>query len=158
MTTARCVRAGQTASLFRFTALCLRRDRKARCNKMAKFCSEPSCPGIAVTGRFCEKHKTDNYERRRDAARSLYDRWYGLAAWCGPYGSRGYHLRHFPMCENDSCGKPATDVHHIDDSWKQTGDWRAFIDQNNLQSLCHEHHSEITMKRNQERGLICKSQ
>jgi hypothetical protein len=109
---------------------------------------EPGCPGIAKTGKFCDAHKADNYIKRRNAARPERDSWYDLAAWRGPYGARGYKLRHDPMCEIDGCGKSATDVHHIDDSWKQTGDFRLFIDQKNLQSLCHEHHSAITMKEN----------
>src|SRR5208282_6353417 len=100
-----------------------------RCRPVANFCAEPWCPCIAKTGRFCEKHVADNYLKRRDAARPERDRWYGLAAWCGPYGARGYKLRHFPMCEIDGCNRPATDVHHRDDSWKERGDWRAFIDQ-----------------------------
>jgi len=124
---------------------------------MSAFCHEPGCPGIAVTGKFCDRHKADNYLKRRNAARPEKDAWYSLAAW------RVYvkptKLRHDPICQDESgCNRPATDVHHIDDSWKTSGDWRLFIDQNNLKSLCHEHHSEITMRRNQERGLICKNQ
>jgi hypothetical protein len=92
------------------------------------------------------KHATDNYMTRRYAARPERDLWYSLAAWRGPYGARGYHLRHFPICEQVGCNKVATDVHHIDSSWKATGNFREFINQENLMSLCHEHHSEITMK------------
>jgi hypothetical protein len=121
---------------------------------MSAFCAEPGCPGIAATGRFCPSHIADNYQRRKNAARPEYDSYYGRGAWRGPYGARGYKLRHDPICQRPGCTKPATDVHHIDDSWKQTGDFRAFIDQNNLESLC-QHHSEETMKRNQERGLLC---
>ena len=122
---------------------------------MANFCAEPGCPGITATGRFCPLHVADNYQRRKNAARPEYDSYYNRGGWRGPYGARGYKLRNTPICQRTGCTRPATDVHHIDDSWKQTGDWRLFIDQNNLEALCHEHHSEETMKRNQERGLLC---
>jgi hypothetical protein len=122
---------------------------------VANFCAEPACNGIAQTGKFCPAHVADNYLKRKNAARPARDDWYGRAAWRGPYGARGYKLRNTPICEKPGCNKPATDVHHKDDSWKTTGNWRLFIDQNNLEALCHEHHSEETMKRNQERGLLC---
>ena len=49
--------------------------------------------------------------------------------------------------------KSLTDVHHIDGSWKEKSDWVLFIGgvgtlENptpNLMSLCHFHHSQITM-------------
>jgi hypothetical protein len=124
---------------------------------VAKFCAEPGCVDIAKTGKFCSAHLTDNYLRRKNAARPANDSYYGRGAWRGPYGARPYKLRNTPICEAEGCNEPATEVHHIDDSWKQTGDFRMFIDQSNLQALCQKHHSEITMKRNQERGLLCRT-
>ena len=111
---------------------------------MGKFCAGPGCTAITQTGRFCEKCRVDN-AKRQAAARPELDIWYNRAAWRGPYGVRGYKLRSFPMCETEGCGKWATDVHHIDSSWK-SGDWRLFISQENLKSLCHECHSSITLK------------
>jgi hypothetical protein len=115
---------------------------------MSAFCAENGCVGIALTGKFCDEHKTNNYIQRRNAARPELDSWYDRAAWRGPYGARGYKLRHDPICEAVGCRKPATDVHHRDGSWKTTGNWRLFIDQNNLVSLCHECHSSITFEEN----------
>lgn len=113
---------------------------------MSNFCSEPGCVELAAT-KFCAKHIADNYQKRRNAARPKRDSWYSLAAWRGPYGARGYKLRNSPMCEDESgCTKQAEEVHHKDDSWKTTGEFRLFIDQNNLQSLCKEHHSAKTLK------------
>jgi hypothetical protein len=112
---------------------------------MSRFCAGPGCTAITPSGRFCEKCRVVE-AKRQAAARPELDSWYSRAAWRGSYGARGYKLRNSPMCEIEGCGKWATDVHHKDSSWKSTGDWRSFIDQNNLQSLCHEHHSEITMK------------
>jgi hypothetical protein len=34
----------------------------------------------------------------------------------------------------------------MDGSWKISGDWRLFIDQENLEALCHQHHSAITIQ------------
>jgi len=115
------------------------------------FCSEPGCAGIAKTGKWCENHQKDNYERRRNAARPEFDKFYNRAAWAVV---RGYKLRHAPMCEFEGCSLPATDVHHVNDEWKEKGEWREFINQQNLQSLCHAHHSKITIARNRERGLV----
>jgi hypothetical protein len=120
---------------------------------VAEFCRQPGCMGIAQTGKFCELHKANNYQTAKNRFRK--EPWYGLAAWEGPYGVRLYKLRHFPICERAGCGKPSCDVHHKDDSWKRTRDWRKFIDQTNLEALCRQHHSEETMKRNRERGLLC---
>lgn len=108
------------------------------------FCAEPGCDGIATNSRWCEKHRASNYEKRRDQDRPERDSWYDRAAWKGPYGVRGYKLRTNPICE-DCMRKKATDVHHIDSSWKESGDWGLFIDQNNLMSLCHECHSRRTL-------------
>jgi len=115
---------------------------------MSAFCSEPGCFCITQTGRFCDKHKTDNYLRR--IIRPELDKWYCKRAWRDRV--RPMQLRREPICEHVEkdvrCAKPATDVHHKDGSWKTTGNWRLFIDSENLQSLCHEHHSKITMEEN----------
>ncbi len=121
------------------------------------FCAEAGCNGIAKAGKFCDAHKADNYEKRRNAARPKLDRWYSLAAWCGPYGVRGFKLRRFPICETPDCNAVAVEVHHKDSSWKETGDWNLFVggvDMENLVSLCHACHSRITIKENRKRGAL----
>jgi hypothetical protein len=131
---------------------------------VASFCAEPGCAGIARAGRFCDVHKTDNFEKRRNAARPENDSWYDRAAWRGPNGVRRFYLRRHPVCEwlledGTPCGKPSTDVHHRDSSWKTSGVWLLFmggLNMTNLQALCHEHHSSITMKENREGGSICR--
>ena len=102
---------------------------------MSSFCAEPGCPGIAQTGKWCPAHVGDNYQKRRAAARPGRDSWYDRAAWRGPYGVKKHKLRHDPMCEREGCRKPATDVHHKDDSWKETGDWSLFIGGVNMTNL-----------------------
>ena len=121
------------------------------------YCDQPGCSGLAKTGKFCPAHKENNYQRDRVAMRPDLDRWYKRAAWCGSYGVRGYKLRRDPMCEVTNCQELATDVHHKDDSWKETGDWSLFIggvNMSNLQSLCHGHHSKITLEANRKRGVL----
>ena len=110
-----------------------------------RFCGRAGCMTLVTNVRFCPVHVAA--ER---AARPANDRFYKTAAWAHV---RVYKLHRFPMCEFVGCDKPATDVHHRDDSWKQRGDWRAFIDQSGLEALCHQHHSAITMTRNNERIL-----
>jgi hypothetical protein len=59
----------------------------------------------------------------------------------------------------------AQDVHHIDGSWKEKSDWILFIGGRgtledptpNLMSLCHFHHSKITMEQIKD-GTACKNQ
>src|ERR1035441_353796 len=115
------------------------------------FCAQPSCSYIAINGRFCEHHKTDNYQKRADKARrqAATEKWYDKRVWRDRL--RPMKLRRNPVCEMADCNRPATDVHHVDDSWKETEDWRLFTTLENLQSLCHEHHSSITMNRNHVR-------
>lgn len=103
------------------------------------FCSE--CGGVAKNGPRCEKHKASGMR-----VRSPYDAWYNRAAW---KTLRAMKLRREPLCE--ICTRAvATDVHHTDPSWKQTGNWRKFITLELLQSLCHSCHSEITAKENHQ--------
>jgi len=117
-----------------------------------KFCDFTNCPNVAETGHFCAEHKdTPRVDARQ---RHPNDRFYGLAAWKGKYGVRRYKLLRNPICEfveqnGTQCTHKAQDVHHIDSSWKETGDFRLFmggIDMENLQSLCKPHHSAITMQ------------
>lgn len=46
---------------------------------MIRFCSQPSCTGLAVEGRFCSLHKTVNYQAAKNQQRR--EPWYSRAAW-----------------------------------------------------------------------------
>lgn len=48
-------------------------------------------------------------------------------------------LAEHPICQHPGCREPATDVHHIVDL-AQGGD----DSMENLQALCHSHHSKVT--------------
>jgi hypothetical protein len=108
-------------------------------SQQLRFCLRGGCTGIAVEGKYCAACVAAGVGKR---VRSDYDRWYNLAAW---KTLRLWKLRRFPLCEI-CLTKPSTDVHHTDDSWKKTGDWRLFMTLEKLMALCHECHSRITMK------------
>jgi 5-methylcytosine-specific restriction protein A len=115
---------------------------------VARFCNEPGCNNVAEHGAFCEPHTADNYRLRRqrlaDEHRSnpATRRWYGLKAW--------RQLRFWKLCQNPICEicerLAATDVHHTEGSWRDTGNWELFMTREKLQALCHECHSRVTAK------------
>ena len=113
-----------------------------------RFCCQGGCTGLAKNGRFCEKHKTNNDQANADRARNKQEtnKWYSKRVWRDRL--RPMKLRLNPICEIDGCNRVATDVHHIRDEWKRTKDWELFTTMENLKSLCHEHHSAITLKEN----------
>lgn len=104
-------------------------------------CAYPSCPAFAGNGeRYCKAHKArvgkDEQDRR------------GTSTQRG-YGSRWQRLRLLilardPVCRYPGCGQLSTDVDHIVPRSKGGTD-----EENNLQGLCHEHHS---LKTAQEDG------
>jgi hypothetical protein len=135
-----------------------------------QFCNEPNCPGIAQTGAYCAAHQDVATRTSLRAARHPNEKWYSHRAWRGVHGVRRYKLRRDPICEYVSmdgtkCTAHACDVHHIDGSWKEKGDWVLFIGGRgtfenptpNLMSLCKAHHSEITMQQIKD-GEACNAQ
>jgi hypothetical protein len=114
---------------------------------MARFCSEPGCKGVAKRGSFCPLHAQDNYRTRRERNREnpATRRWYGWTAW---KRLRIWKLNRNPLCEEPGCTKPATDIHHVDGTWRENGPgaWSLFMTRENLEALCHEHHSARTIK------------
>ena len=113
-----------------------------------RFCIASGCTRLARNSQRCELHKGLPDQQR---IRPQLDAWYDKAIWRKKL--RPMKLRRSPMCE--ICGTaPATDVHHIDGSWKITRDWRLFVDLDNMQSLCHPCHSRETMKENINQGVM----
>lgn len=56
--------------------------------------------------------------------------------------TRARYLRHHPTCEYpDGCKRAAEDVHHLDGKGPLGP---AGHDWDNLQALCHSHHSQVT--------------
>jgi len=104
-------------------------------------CAYPGCPALAEEGgRYCTAHKAQADKAERDRR--------GTSTQRG-YGSRWQRLRLLilardPVCRHPGCGQLSTDVDHIVPRSKGGTD-----EENNLQGLCHEHHS---LKTAQEDG------
>jgi len=81
------------------------------------------------------ERKGIEYERPRDNRPSAARRGYG-SRW---RKLRLMQLRRYPLCQWPGCNKPATDVDHIVPRASGGTD-----DADNLQSLCHAHHSVKT--------------
>jgi 5-methylcytosine-specific restriction protein A len=107
-------------------------------SKSLKPCSYPGCPNLTTGGR-CPLHRKP--DTRPTATERGYDaEWRRL---------RARHLRDNPYCvECAKFGKveKATEVDHI---IPHKGDDSLRLDPDNLQSLCHYHHSQKTGR---ERG------
>ena len=113
-------------------------------NGSRQLCAYPGCAAIVGGGkRYCERH------RMSEATRRTYDR--SDTPWHKMYYSKKWqvlrkaHLIKEPFCRE--CLKfglivEATDVDHIR---PHRGNWALFLDDGNLQSLCHRCHSRKTM-------------
>jgi 5-methylcytosine-specific restriction endonuclease McrA len=103
-----------------------------------KLCAHPSCPSPATyRGRCAEHARTTN----RDS-HSKNRRIYNSKRW--QMARRGV-LSEQPLCPgvfDESCGRIATDVHHIKDIDDGGDPWA----RTNLVALCHAHHSQITRR------------
>jgi 5-methylcytosine-specific restriction protein A len=102
-------------------------------------CIEPGCDELVDSGRCpsCEVvHRKARAQRRgpqRDTDLSADRTWRKV---------RGHYLKRHPNCERDGCSDPATDVHHKRDR----ADGGSHKD-DNLEALCHSHHSSTTATR-----------
>lgn len=96
-------------------------------------CLRVGCPEL-VAGGYCEAHGSAA-DPRESAARRGYGRaWERL---------RRIKLRQTPQCERPGCRELATDVHHRE-AVRRTG--RVLVAVEDLESLCHAHHSQITVR------------
>lgn len=110
--------------------------------KLKRPCAYPGCPALVSAGRFCERHKRQDYRvdnaRRGTAAQRGYDgRWQRV---------REMYLRQHPLCEVcEAEGRvtPATMVHHKQPI-KAGG--RA-LDIENLMAVCVMCHNKIHSKK-----------
>ena len=105
-----------------------------------RVCLIPACPYPAIRGGRCELHTK---ERERPPARPGA-KVYALKRW--KLTRQAYLLDH-PLCEHEGCGEIATDVHHRIDIVDGGDPWA----QENLQALCHSHHSKETNRRRKQR-------
>jgi 5-methylcytosine-specific restriction protein A len=86
---------------------------------------------------MCDAHRRDQRHRQDEARGSAGDRGYG-AAW---RVTRARILKRDPFCRAPGCHEPTTDVDHIIP--RRQGGTDA---DDNLQGLCHTHHSGKTAK------------
>jgi 5-methylcytosine-specific restriction protein A len=106
-----------------------------------KPCTTPGCPELVAHGK-CKAHaRATDHERPNSATRGYDATWRKL---------RAQVLIERPWCEQPGCYKPATDVHHITRRRDGGPDERT-----NLMSLCHQHHSAITLA--ETRGQVTNS-
>lgn len=96
-------------------------------------CAEPGCAEL-TTGAYCEKHARTKAHAPDERGGSTA-RGYGYA-W---QQKRAKFLKAYPWCMWPGCTRKATDVDHIIPRAQGGGD-----DWENLQALCHAHHSVKT--------------
>jgi len=101
-------------------------------------CNKPGCPTLTTT-RHCPAHTQQ--QRRVSDSRRPNSRARGYdAKW---EATRADHLTLEPWCQHPHCTRPATDVDHIDGLGPLGPRGH---DHDNLQSLCHPHHSAKTAR------------
>ena len=92
-------------------------------------CAEPGCHNLVAFGQGrCGAHQL----KRPGTTAYLTPRWRNLSAKV---------RRERPRCEYPGCGRPSTDVHHLDGLGL---DGPAAFERSNLMALCHGHHSTLT--------------
>ena len=104
-----------------------------------RVCLEPGCPILTDQSR-CEWHRKAK-RRQSDAKRPNSSARGYDAKW---RRTRANYKRSHPICEDESgCIEPATDVHHLDGLGPNGPRGH---DPENLRSLCHKHHSQVTAR------------
>lgn len=108
-------------------------------NKPLRPCKYPGC-SVLVPGGYCQAHRPKDRSQRSEESQAW--RWmYGTETW---RQLRAGQLLREPWCRECAARgirQRATDVDHIA---AHRGDWAAFTDPTNLQSLCHSCHSRKT--------------
>ena len=102
--------------------------------RASAICKRPGCPFTATQRGYCASHAgavLPAQPRPSAASQGYGAKWRAL---------RARYLKLHPMCEWAGCAELATDVDHIvpkaqggPDAWE------------NLQALCHSHHSRKTV-------------
>lgn len=113
-------------------------------SKPLRPCRHPGCAELTSDG-YCPAHKPKRTERKDSAE---WHWMYGTGVWKDDL--RPNHLLKEPFCRE--CTKlghrrRATVVDHIK---PHRGVWTCFIDPDNLQSLCKNHHDQKTAREQAE--------
>lgn len=105
-------------------------------------CAEPGCSELCA-GTYCAQHERPTKRvrgvdvRPGSTARGYDYKW---------QKTRAAFLKAYPWCMWPGCTRKATDVDHITPRAQGGGD-----DWENLQALCHEHHSVKTARHDRKR-------
>ena len=118
-------------------------------SKPLRPCLHPGCTTLVRSG-YCDKHRPPE-STRRSAKSQSYRRWYSLRIWTDEL--RPQQLAREPFCRD--CARRglrvyATDVDHV---VPHDGDWSKFVDETNLQSLCHSCHSAKTIAESRAKAV-----
>lgn len=111
-------------------------------SKPMRPCRHPGCTVLVPHG-YCPAHtRAKPVRESRSAESRSYHSWYSRKVWRERL--RPEQLTRQPfcvVCSRFGVRTRATDVDHIE---PHDGDWKKFIDPENLQSLCRFHHSAKT--------------
>jgi len=121
--------------------------------RLPQRCREAGCPErtTARNGR-CELHQSATSRRPSLPGKDVWGKWYHQAIWSKIKAAfRSKYPERAVVCqwrdeEGTQCTHLATDIDHI---VPHRGNWFLFIggtDYENLQGLCHEHHSIKTAR------------
>ncbi len=102
-------------------------------------CAEDGCGELVTRGR-CPKHEREHKDKRNLRYRRTDTHVERTETHWRMIRAR-YLAEHDP-CEHEGCDAMATDVHHKID--RADGGTSAF---DNLEALCHSHHSKVTAER-----------
>lgn len=97
-----------------------------------RVCGQPHCPTIVQGTTRCPQHKTKDTNRPTAHQRGYNTQW---------KKTRKQYLQQHPNCCVIGCTRKATDVDHIQGRGPLAPDGHQH---NQLQPLCHQHHSQKT--------------
>src|SRR5690349_13252540 len=82
----------------------------------------------------------------RTVDQDAYRLWYMRLPWTDKKGGglRGVQLGRKPLCEECEKEGVVTAATDVDHRIPHRGSWELFVDETNLVSLCHSHHSRKT--------------
>lgn len=105
--------------------------------KALRPCAFAGCPRLCV-GRFCEQHRP---KETRGAREAIWRRLYGTKVW---EKKRKLQLLREPFCRACAAEGIRTRATEVDHIIPHRGERALFLDDKNLQSLCHVCHAKKT--------------
>lgn len=132
-------------ALFRRACRPIRKGGRSMPTRASGLCAYPGCKARVASGKYCSLHMPTGRRggKPEDRTNTPWHKLYYRRDW---QKLRAAHLMREPFCRE--CAKEgritvATDVDHIQ---PHRGDMGLFLDDGNLQSLCHGCHSRKTRR------------